>query len=73
VCVTASPNPLASVDLPLGSGTVAVKAGLAAGLSASFTNSGSYQMRARRKDADTIRRNSGAGHFAAAFDPGRRM
>ncbi|MGA3235113.1 MAG: hypothetical protein ABSG03_02325 [Bryobacteraceae bacterium] len=54
VCVTASPNPLASVDLPLGAGTVAVKTGLTAGLSASFTISGSYQMRARRKDADTI-------------------
>jgi hypothetical protein len=54
VSVTASPNPLASVDLPLGAGTVAVKTGVAAGLSVSFTISGSYQMRARRKDADTI-------------------
>jgi hypothetical protein len=54
VKVTASPNPLASVDLPLGAGTIAVKAGAAAGLSASFTISGSYQLRARRKDADTI-------------------
>jgi len=54
VSVTASPNPLASVDLPLAAGTVAVKAGLAAGLSASFTISGSYQMRARRIDADTL-------------------
>ena len=54
VSVTASPNPLASVDLPLGAGTVAVKAGVAAGLTASFTITGSYQMRARRKDADTI-------------------
>ena len=35
--VTVSPNPLASVDLPLGSGTIAVRAGVAAGLSASFT------------------------------------
>jgi hypothetical protein len=40
--------------MPLGAGAVAVKAGVAAGLSASFTISGSYQMRARRKDADTI-------------------
>jgi len=54
VKVTASPNPLASVDLPLGAGTIAVKAGAAAGLSASFTISGSYQLRSRRKDADTI-------------------
>jgi len=51
---TASPNPLASVGLPLGAGTIAVKAGATAGLSASFTISGSYQLRARRKDADTI-------------------
>jgi hypothetical protein len=54
VNVTASPNPLASVDLPLGAGPIAVKSGATAGLSASFTISGSYQMRARRKDADTI-------------------
>ncbi len=54
VKVTASPNPLASVGLPLGAGTIAVKAGATAGLSASFTISGSYQLRARRKDADTI-------------------
>jgi len=54
VRVTASPNPLASVDLPLGAGTVAVKAGATAGLSASFTISGSYQVRVRRKDTDTI-------------------
>lgn len=52
--VTASPNPLASVGLPLGAGTIAVKAGVSAGLSASFNISGSYQLRARRKDADTI-------------------
>jgi hypothetical protein len=52
--VSASPNPLASVDLPLGAGTVAVKAGATAGLSASFTISGSYQIRTRRIDADTI-------------------
>ena len=54
VQVTTSPNPLASVNLPLGAGTIAVKAGVTAGLSASFTISGSYQVRVRRKDADTI-------------------
>jgi hypothetical protein len=54
VRITASPNPLASVDMPLGAGAVAVKAGVTTGLSASFTISGSYQIRARRKDADTI-------------------
>ncbi len=52
--VTVSPNPLASVDLPLGAGAVAVKAGVTAGLSASFTISGTYQIRTRRIDADTI-------------------
>jgi hypothetical protein len=54
VSVAVSPNPLASADLPLGAGTIAVKAGATAGLSASFTVSGSYQIRARRKDAATI-------------------
>ncbi len=54
VSVTASPNPLASVDLPLGAGTVAVQAGPTAGLTVSFCISGSYQVRTRRKDADTI-------------------
>jgi hypothetical protein len=50
----ASPNPLASAALPLNSGTIAVQAGVTAGCSADFTISGSYQIRVRRKDADTI-------------------
>ena len=54
VKVSASPNPLASAALPLGAGTIAVQAGAAVGLCASFTLSGSYQVRVRRKDADTI-------------------
>ena len=54
VKVSAIPNPLVSVGLPLGAGSIAVKAGPVAGLSASFTLSGSYQVRARRLDADTI-------------------
>ena len=54
VSVTASPNLLASAALPLAAGTIAVKAGATAGLSASFSLSGSYQVRARRKDSDTI-------------------
>jgi len=54
VKVTAFPNPLASVDLPLGTGTIAVKAGPVAGLTASFTISGSYQVRVRRIDGDTF-------------------
>jgi hypothetical protein len=52
--MTVSPNPLASVDLPLGVGTIAVKAGGTVAVSASFAISGSYQVQARRKDADTI-------------------
>jgi hypothetical protein len=54
VSFSVSPNPLASVDLPLGAGTIAVAAGLSTGLSASFTLSGAYQIRARRIDADTL-------------------
>ncbi len=54
VSVTASPNPLASADLPLGLGTVAVKAGATAGLSAAFTISGSYQVRVQRTGPGTI-------------------
>jgi hypothetical protein len=52
--VTALPNPLASVNLPIGAGTIAIKAGPTAGLSADFMICGSYQLRALRKDADTI-------------------
>ena len=52
--VTALPNPLASVNLPIGAGTIAITAGPTAGLSASFMICGSYEVRVRRKDADTI-------------------
>ncbi len=41
-------NPLASVQLPLGAGTVDVKSGAMAGVTAAFTLSGSYQIRVRR-------------------------
>jgi hypothetical protein len=54
ISVSAAPNPLASVSLPLGEGKIAIKAGATAGLSASFTISGSYQLRARRTDLKTI-------------------
>jgi hypothetical protein len=47
-------NPLASVNLPLGVGTVAVKDGAMAGVAASAAITGSYQVRARRIAADTI-------------------
>jgi len=52
--VSAAPNPLASVDLPLNAGKLQVKTGAMAGISASFTITGSYQVRARRTSADTI-------------------
>ena len=41
-------NPLASVNLPLGVGTIAVKDGVMAGVGASAAITGSYQVRARR-------------------------
>jgi len=52
--VSVAPNPLASVDLPLNSGKLQVKTGAMAGISASFTITGSYQVRARRTSDDTI-------------------
>jgi hypothetical protein len=54
VTAKAYPNPLASVDLPLSMGSIDLNAGATAKLSASFTLSGGYQVRARRLDADTI-------------------
>ena len=52
--VSAVPNPLASVDLPLNAGKVEVKTGVMAGIQASFTITGSYQVRARRTSEDAI-------------------
>lgn len=52
--VSAVPNPLASVDLPLRFGKIDVKAGVMTGISASFTIRGSYQFRARRTSTDAI-------------------
>jgi hypothetical protein len=52
--VSAVPNPLASVDLPLTAKTLQVKTGPMAGISASFTITGSYQVRARRTSADVV-------------------
>jgi hypothetical protein len=54
VQVTASPNPLASVNLPLNAGTIAVRDGAMAGLQVSYTIAGSYQIRVRRLDASTV-------------------
>ena len=52
--VSAIPNPLASVDLPFGAGTLAVNAGPMTGITASFKLTGSYQIRARKTSADAI-------------------
>jgi hypothetical protein len=52
--VSAVPNPLASINLPLNVGTLAVKAGPMAGIKAAFNITGSYQIRARKTSADTI-------------------
>jgi hypothetical protein len=54
VQVEANPNPLASVDLPLNAGTITVQEGPMAGVYASFTITGSYQLRLRRLDANTV-------------------
>ena len=52
--VSAAPNPLASLDLPLNAGQVQVKAGALAGIKASFTVEGDYQVRLRRISADAV-------------------
>src|SRR5580700_2537027 len=54
VQVTASPNPLASVDLPLNTGTITVQEGAMAGLTVSLKIMGAYQMRVRRLDVKTV-------------------
>jgi hypothetical protein len=48
-------NPLASVNLPLGVGTLAVQDGVMAGLSVSLTLSGSYQIRLERLSTGAVR------------------
>jgi hypothetical protein len=54
ISVTAAPNPLASVDLPLGAGNLSVKAGVTAGFTADVTITGSWQVRVARTDAQII-------------------
>jgi len=54
VQVTASPNPLASVNLPLNAGSITVQEGAMAGLTVSFMITGAYQLRVRRLDGNTI-------------------
>ena len=48
-------NPLASVNLPLGVGAISVKDGAMAGLSASLTLSGSYQIRVQKLSSGIVR------------------
>jgi hypothetical protein len=48
-------NPLASVNLPLGFGTISVTEGAMAGLSASLTLSGSYQIRVQKLNGNVVR------------------
>jgi hypothetical protein len=55
VSVSMPVNPLASVNLPLGVGTLAVQDGAMAGLSASLTLSGSYQIRIQRLTGGIVR------------------
>jgi hypothetical protein len=52
--VSIAPNPLASIDLPINSGTLAVETGVVAGINAAFNITGSYQIRVRRTSADAI-------------------
>jgi hypothetical protein len=52
--VSVSPNPLASVSLPLNVGTVTVQEGAMAGLTVSVQVTGSYQVRLRRLNSATI-------------------
>jgi hypothetical protein len=54
VQVTAIPNPLASVNLPLNAGTITVQEGAMAALTVSFEISGAYQIRARRLDGNIV-------------------
>ena len=54
VSVTAAPNPLASVDLPLGAGNLSVKMGAAAGFTAGVTIRGSWQVRVERAQPQIV-------------------
>jgi hypothetical protein len=52
--VSAIPNPLASVALPLNVGKIDVKGGPMAGITGSFSIRGSYQVRVRRTADDVV-------------------
>ncbi|HEY4085177.1 MAG TPA: hypothetical protein VGM43_04525 [Bryobacteraceae bacterium] len=55
ISVTAAPNPLASVDLPLGAGSLSVKTGATAGFTADVTVTGSWQVRVERAQPQMIK------------------
>ena len=55
VSIAVPVNPLASVNLPVGMGTLAVKDGVMAGLSASLTLKGSYQIRLEKLTGGAMR------------------
>jgi hypothetical protein len=55
VTFTLPVNPLASLNLPLGTGTVAIRDGVLAGLSASLSLTGGYQIRLERLAESSIR------------------
>ena len=55
VSVTAAPNPLASVDLPLGAGNLSVRTGVTAGLTADVKITGSWQVRVERAQPQTLK------------------
>jgi hypothetical protein len=54
VQVTAIPNPLASLNLPLNTGTITVQEGAMAALTVSFMISGAYQIRVRRLEGNIV-------------------
>jgi hypothetical protein len=55
VSVSVPVNPLASVNLPLNAGTLSIQSGVMAGLSVSFTLSGSYQIRLEMLSPGVVR------------------
>jgi len=55
VSVAMPVNPLASVNLPLSAGTLAIKDGVMAGLSVSLNLSGSYQIRLQKLSQGAVR------------------
>ena len=65
VSVAVPVNPLASVNLPLGVGTLAVQDGVMAGLSSSLTLSGSYQIRLQKLTGGIVRLSYLQQHGAA--------